>query len=82
MRPTSGVLMSSLCYPYGSGITCVCEEGKIYKCFPDLKSHSSPSPEVESDTNDHLNHRILDRRFVLIIGIIEVFTVISDTEGK
>ena len=30
--------MTSLCYPYGSGITCVCDEpGRIYKCFPDIK---------------------------------------------
>ena len=29
--------MSALCYPYGGGITCVCDEvGKIFKCFPDL----------------------------------------------
>ena len=29
--------MSSLCYPYGGGITCVCDGvGKIFKCFPDL----------------------------------------------
>ena len=34
------VVMASLCYPYGSGITCVCDEGRIYKCFPDLKSES------------------------------------------
>ena len=34
--------MTSLCYPYGSGITCVCDEpGRIYKCFPDIKSESS-----------------------------------------
>ena len=34
--------MTSLCYPYGSGITCVCDEpGRIYKCFPDIKSDSS-----------------------------------------
>ena len=66
------VLMTSLCYPYGSGITCVCDEGKIYKCFPDLKSHSSTSPGGESDhqvnqdnTEDHLNLRGLDRRFVI-----------------
>jgi len=32
--------MASLCYPYGSGITCVCDEGRIYKCFPDLKSET------------------------------------------
>ena len=30
--------MQSLCYPYGSGITCVCDRGEIFKCFPDLKS--------------------------------------------
>ena len=31
--------MSSLCYPYGPGITCVCDDsGRIYKCFPELKS--------------------------------------------
>ena len=29
--------MSALCYPYGGGITCVCDGvGKIFKCFPDL----------------------------------------------
>ena len=31
--------MSSLCYPYGAGITCVCDEGgRIYKCFPEIKA--------------------------------------------
>jgi len=31
--------MSSLCYPYGPGITCVCDDGgRIYKCFPEIKS--------------------------------------------
>jgi hypothetical protein len=26
-----------LCYPYGEGITCVCDgAGRIYKCFPEL----------------------------------------------
>ena len=34
--------MASLCYPYGSGITCVCDDGRIYKCFPDLKSDAGP----------------------------------------
>ena len=34
--------MQSLCYPYGSGITCVCDRGEIFKCFPDLKSDSLP----------------------------------------
>ena len=34
------VTMQSLCYPYGSGITCVCDRGEIFKCFPDLKSDS------------------------------------------
>ena len=33
-----GDTMQSLCYPYGSGITCVCDRGEIFKCFPDLKS--------------------------------------------
>ena len=29
--------MSKLCYPYGSGITCVCDtKGRIYKCFPEI----------------------------------------------
>ena len=32
--------MQSLCYPYGSGITCVCDRGEIFKCFPNLKSDS------------------------------------------
>ena len=36
--------MASLCYPYGSGITCVCDEGRIYKCFPDLKSEAGQPP--------------------------------------
>ena len=31
--------MSALCYPYGAGITCVCDEGgRIYKCFPEIKA--------------------------------------------
>ena len=31
--------MSALCYPYGAGITCVCDEGgHIYKCFPEIKA--------------------------------------------
>ena len=34
--------MATLCYPYGSGITCVCDDGRIYKCFPDLKSDQGP----------------------------------------
>jgi hypothetical protein len=35
------VAMSALCYPYGQGITCVCDEGgRIYKCFPEIKSDS------------------------------------------
>ena len=29
--------MATICYPYGSGITCVCDGPNIYKCFPDLK---------------------------------------------
>jgi len=34
--------MTSLCYPYGSGITCVCDDsGRIYKCFPDIKGDQS-----------------------------------------
>ena len=36
--------MASLCYPYGSGITCVCDDGRIYKCFPDLKSDAGQPP--------------------------------------
>jgi len=29
--------MSAMCYPYGSGITCVCDGGgNIFRCFPDL----------------------------------------------
>ena len=37
--PTSSMSsMSVLCYPYGNGITCVCDEARIYKCFPHLKS--------------------------------------------
>ena len=34
--------MTSLCYPYGAGITCVCDDTtRIYKCFPDIKSDPS-----------------------------------------
>ena len=41
---TSGK-MTSLCYPYGAGITCVCDETtRIYKCFPDIKSDQGGSP--------------------------------------
>jgi hypothetical protein len=30
-------LSLKLCYPYGEGITCVCDgAGRIYKCFPEL----------------------------------------------
>jgi len=30
-------LSVKLCYPYGEGITCVCDgAGRIYKCFPEL----------------------------------------------
>ena len=36
--------MQSLCYPYGSGITCVCDRGEIFKCFPDLKSDHVGGP--------------------------------------
>ena len=42
--------MTSLCYPYGSGITCVCDEpGRIYKCFPDIKS----DPHSHGSSSDH-----------------------------
>ena len=35
--------MSALCYPYGQGITCVCDDGgRIYKCFPEIKSDGAP----------------------------------------
>ena len=39
--------MASLCYPYGSGITCVCDDGRIYKCFPDLKSDAGQPPGAQ-----------------------------------
>ena len=63
--------MTSLCYPYGAGITCVCDEpGRIYKCFPDLKSelasHAStkPRPNTASlaDTLAGLDPDTVDRR--------------------
>ena len=59
--------MSTLCYPYGGGITCVCEEAKIYKCFPDLQTHTE-SPREETDHHHQLpelhtnNLNGLDRR--------------------
>ena len=70
-----GVGMTSLCYPYGAGITCVCDEpGRIYKCFPDLKSelasHAStkPRPNTASlaDTLAGLDPDTVDRRSALV----------------
>ena len=67
--------MTSLCYPYGAGITCVCDEpGRIYKCFPDLKSelasHAStkPRPNTASlaDTLAGLDPDTVDRRSALV----------------
>ena len=45
--------MTSLCYPYGSGITCVCDEpGRIYKCFPDIKSdHTNSDHRLRSSSS-------------------------------
>jgi len=43
--------MSQLCYPYGEGITCVCDGSlRIYKCFP----------ELESDQKQSSNHKIAE----------------------
>ena len=47
-------IMTSLCYPYGSGITCVCDEpGRIYKCFPDIKSDPGISLFTSIELNEH-----------------------------
>jgi hypothetical protein len=37
MNIFDGSISMKLCYPYGEGITCVCDgAGRIYKCFPEL----------------------------------------------
>ena len=75
--------MSTLCYPYGGGITCVCEEGRIYKCFPDLQSHTDdprgdPDQQAPQLHTDNLNG--LDRRsaasFKWLIINIEISDII------
>ena len=35
------VTMSTMCYPYGSGITCVCDGGKNHSYFTQFVVHSS-----------------------------------------
>ena len=40
--------MTSLCYPYGGGITCVCDNlGKIFKCFPHLGEEKDTDEQEE-----------------------------------
>ena len=76
--------MTSLCYPYGAGITCVCDEpGRIYKCFPDLKSelasHAStkPRPNTASlaDTLAGLDPDTVDRRSALVTSPQSTITI-------
>ena len=32
----------SMCYPYGMGVSCICDaRGRIYKCFPSLDALQS-----------------------------------------
>ena len=57
--------MSTLCYPYGEGITCVCDGGgKVVKCFPDLgvdqaEGGTAEESEAEADFLDGiLSYRI------------------------
>ena len=34
---SAGRKMSQLCFPYSSGITCVCDaQQRIFKCFPEI----------------------------------------------
>ena len=81
--------MTSLCYPYGAGITCVCDEpGRIYKCFPDLKSelasHAStkPRPNTASlaDTLAGLDPDTVDRRSALVVTSPQSTITISDCD--
>ena len=44
--------MATICYPYGSGITCVCDGPNIYKCFPDLKTSSGDHGSGGSKNTD------------------------------
>ena len=82
--------MTSLCYPYGAGITCVCDEpGRIYKCFPDLKSelasHAStkPRPNTASlaDTLAGLDPDTVDRRSALVVTSTELSPEIQCTSN-
>ena len=70
--------MSSLCYPYGPGITCVCDDGgRIYKCFPEIKSeHGSRGAGGVAGAQTQLTdsykgppdeHENLDRRYVYVL---------------
>ena len=65
-------MMSKLCYPYGSGITCVCDmKGRIYKCFPEIDAdgqvHDNGQMGEVADTlldrNGGGNEDLLDGRY-------------------
>ena len=47
--------MSQLCYPYGGGITCVCDEvEKIFKCFPDLEDENKKQKVTKTTEGNYL----------------------------
>ena len=57
--------MTALCYPYGGGITCVCDTvGKIFKCFPHLGGDQAEhKTALSTEEYQHLNNSdVLDRR--------------------
>ena len=57
--------MTALCYPYGGGITCVCDTvGKIFKCFPHLGGDQAEhKTALSTEEYQHLNNSdVLDGR--------------------
>ena len=62
--------MSTLCYPYGEGITCVCDGGgKVVKCFPDLGVDQAEwGPAEESEAEADFLDGILSYRTELILA--------------
>ena len=58
----------TLCYPYGMGVSCICDNrGRIYKCFANTDFH-----DPGGGVGDHVgDHDLLGGEAVLSRGAIQ-----------
>ena len=90
--------MSVLCYPYGSGISCMCDNrGRIYRCVAQVDTIHNvgqdpdpvldqtlvhDSPSDPSQTLDERTEVILAATFLVLVVLTFVAWVISSLYGN